>query len=132
MVALVFTTLVGLGIGGGIAAQFETDASMQVFGFDPVVVFIATTVVSGGLGYLIGPSFGLLVFKQRNKALYDVYQKKNSLFLKRIIKNRADPAKQSFANPVPDFYGEKITSLKEYKQWLRDCNAYRRKTLDFL
>lgn len=41
-------------------------------------------------------------------------------FHRHIKKNRVDPTLQSTSNPVPDFYGEKIGSIKEYRQWLRD------------
>jgi len=49
-------------------------------------------------------------------------------FLQHIKKNRVDPSFQSFRNPVPDYYGEKIGSIKQYKQWLKDQRAYNRKS----
>ncbi len=67
-------------------------------------------------------------------------------FLKRIRKNRVDPRAQSAVNLVPDFYGkfilyssimslttkvawlgEKIGSLHDYRQWLRDQSKYKKK-----
>jgi len=30
-------------------------------------------------------------------------------------------------NPVPDFYGEKISSVAGYRQWLKDQRAYIKK-----
>ncbi|OBZ69185.1 Presequence translocated-associated motor subunit PAM17, mitochondrial [Grifola frondosa] len=49
-----------------------------------------------------------------------------------IVKNRVDPTAQSATNPVPDFYGEKIGSLHDYRQWLRDQAKFRRKAAAFL
>lgn len=53
-------------------------------------------------------------------------------FLQHIKKNRVDPSFQSFSNPVPDYYGEKIGSIQQYKQWLKDQRAYNRKSKNFL
>lgn len=129
----VFTTAIGAGIGLYYISQIEMDpTTLTIFGFDPILVTAVTLVATGGLGYLAGPSIGSRVFKLTNKKNLSVYELKNSVFLKHIIKNRVDASRQSFSNPVPDFYGEKIFSLKDYKQWLRDCNAYRRKAVDFL
>ena len=30
-------------------------------------------------------------------------------------------------NPVPDYYGEKISSVRAYRQWLKDQRAFRKK-----
>jgi import inner membrane translocase subunit TIM23 len=30
-------------------------------------------------------------------------------------------------NPVPDYYGEKITSVLGYRNWLRDQRAFNKK-----
>lgn len=124
----------GLGAlaGWGYISQVELDSSLTLFGFDPLLVASVTLLATGSLGYLAGPVLGSAIFKAKNKSILQLYQEKNSIFLKHIIKNRVDASRQSFSNPVPDFYGEKITSLKQYRQWLRDCNAYRRKSSDFL
>lgn len=53
-------------------------------------------------------------------------------FFTHIKRNRVDPSAQSYNNPVPDYYGEKIGSLKEYRQWLKDQRAYNKKKSTFL
>ncbi|GAV28551.1 hypothetical protein PMKS-002022 [Pichia membranifaciens] len=73
--------------------------------------------------------FGLDVFTVKIMA---TYRTKQTLFLKHIAKMRVDASRQSMNNPVPDYYGEKIGSLAGYRQWLRDCNEYRRKAREFL
>lgn len=48
-------------------------------------------------------------------------------FFDRIRKYRVDPTTSSMQNPVPDYYGEKITSVQGYRQWLKDQRAYNAK-----
>lgn len=48
-------------------------------------------------------------------------------FYKHIVRNRADPSSNSARNPIPDYYGEKIKSVSEYRTWLRKHREYRRK-----
>lgn len=43
-----------------------------------------------------------------------------------------DPSANSIANPVPDYYGEKIGSVQGYRQWLKDQRAYNRKKRSFI
>jgi len=54
---------------------------------------------------------------------------KDREFHQRIKRRRVDPSSQSATNPVPDFYGEKIGTLHQYRQWLRDQARYRRKAM---
>lgn len=57
---------------------------------------------------------------------------KESQFFARIKKNRVDPSNSSTGNPVPDFYGEKISSVAGYRQWLKDQRAYNKKRTTFI
>jgi import inner membrane translocase subunit TIM23 len=52
-------------------------------------------------------------------------------FYARIKRYRVDPSAQSFSNPVPDYYGEKIGSVAGYRQWLKDQRAYNKKRQSF-
>jgi hypothetical protein len=45
---------------------------------------------------------------------------KERLFFQHIKRRRADPSRQSVQNPTPDYYAEKVGSIKDYRQWLRD------------
>ncbi len=49
---------------------------------------------------------------------------KESAFFSRIKRHRVDPTVSSFANPVPDHYGEKISSVSGYRRWLKDQRAF--------
>ena len=53
-------------------------------------------------------------------------------FYRRIKKHRVDPSGGSSANPVPDYYGEKIGSVKEYRNWLKDQRAFNKRRQNFL
>ncbi|KAI5960433.1 PAM17 [Candida pseudojiufengensis] len=125
------------GIGGAVLTlsylgNIEIDVEKPIYGFDPILVLGGAVVLGGFAGFLVGPTFGSLVFKAINKSKLQAFENKNSFFLSRLKNKRPDPSSQSFSNPIPDYYGERIYSLKDYRQWLRDCNAFRRKAKEFL
>ncbi|CCC68905.1 hypothetical protein NCAS_0B08210 [Naumovozyma castellii] len=126
------TALLGCNISWAYLSTMEIDPTQMIFGFDPLVVVSAGLIASGALGYLFGPLIGSQVFRVSHRKSLGEFNLKNKEFLKHIIGNRVDASSQSFSNPVPDYYGEKIGSLKEYRQWLRDCHAYARKAKEFL
>lgn len=127
-----FTALVGCNISWAYLSNMEIDPTQMIMGFDPLVVVSAGLMASGALGYLFGPLIGTQVFNLKNHKTLTDFGLKNKEFLEHIIKNRVDASSQSFSNPVPDYYGEKIGSMKEYRQWLRDCHSYARKAKEFL
>lgn len=49
---------------------------------------------------------------------------KEKSFYSRIKRYRADPSSSSPQNPIPDYYGEKIASVKDYRRWLKDQRAF--------
>ena len=127
-----FTALLGCNLSWAYLSNMEIDPTQMILGFDPLVVVSAGLMASGALGYLFGPLIGTQVFNLKNNKTLNDFSTKNKEFLEHIIKNRVDASSQSFSNPVPDYYGEKIGSMKEYRQWLRDCHSYARKAKEFL
>lgn len=127
-----FTALLGCNISWAYLSNMEIDPTQMIMGFDPLVVISAGLMASGALGYLFGPLIGTQVFNIKNNKKLEDFNLKNKEFLEHVIENRVDASSQSFSNPVPDYYGEKIGSLKEYRQWLRDCHSYARKAKEFL
>ncbi|KAL0946490.1 hypothetical protein HGRIS_012708 [Hohenbuehelia grisea] len=118
-----------LGFVGGVAlfGTLETDATKPIMGVDPFFFYGACTLACVGAGAIIGPTIGSAIWRythRRSVALIDAREKE---FFHRIAKNRVDPSLQSPTTPIPDFYGEKIGSLHQYRQWLRDQAKYRRK-----
>ncbi|CCE63414.1 hypothetical protein TPHA_0E03240 [Tetrapisispora phaffii CBS 4417] len=128
----IFTALVGSNLSWAYLSTMQIDPTQTLLGFDPLVAISAGLIASGTLGYLFGPLLGSQIFNVGHSKKLKSYTAKNKEFLKKIISNRVDASSQSFSNPVPDYYGEKIGSIKEYRQWLRDCHAYRRKAKEFL
>lgn len=130
--ASVLTSLIGAFATLQYLGNVEIDVEKPIWGIDPFMVLGGVVVLGGVAGYLVGPSIGVRVFNMKNSKKLPEFMVKEQHFLQRVQKNRVDPSSQSFSNPVPDYYGEKIYSLDNYKQWLRDCNAFRRKTQEFL
>lgn len=81
-----------------------------------------------GLGYLVGPTIGSQAWRLSHRARLPFIDAKERELHRRIVAYRVDPVMTSATNPrLPDFYGEKIGSLSEYRQWLRDQAKYKRK-----
>nr|POE63377.1 presequence translocated-associated motor subunit pam17, mitochondrial [Quercus suber] len=126
----------------------------QVSGLEPLIVLpIMTFAVAAG-GWLCGPSLGSLGFKmwagrrgwnasiaevccfgsgqdlhqpgERDVEDTNLYrgQQKEKSFYARIRRYRADPSSSSPQNPIPDYYGEKIAGVKDYRRWLKDQRAF--------
>ncbi|KAL1839270.1 hypothetical protein VTJ49DRAFT_1670 [Mycothermus thermophilus] len=94
---------------------------------DPLFTLGLATLASAALGWLAGPSMGTVVFNLLKSKYKGPMAVKESEFFARIKKHRVDPSASSMRNPVPDFYGEKISSVAGYRQWLRDQRAFNRK-----
>ncbi|ROV96536.1 hypothetical protein VMCG_07809 [Cytospora schulzeri] len=130
-----FSAIMSLGCGTGGAVVLSTGAADVLTGqipLDPVLTLGLMTIGFAGLGWVVGPSLGNAVFyliKRQYKAAMTV---KESQFFARIKKNRVDPSNSSTGNPVPDFYGEKISSVAGYRQWLKDQRAYNKKRTTFI
>ncbi|KAI4200941.1 MAG: hypothetical protein LQ346_002267 [Caloplaca aetnensis] len=85
------------------------------------------TVATGGAGWLAGPVVGEALFRLVYRKQWRRMGEKEKDFYNRIRRHRVDPSLASYSNPLPDYYGEKIGSVKEYRTWMRDQRAYLRK-----
>lgn len=128
----VVTGVIGGVVTLNLLGNMEIDIEKPIMGFDPILVMGGTVVLGGGFGYLLGPFLGTALFNVFNKSKLHGFKAKDQVFLQKVKAKRVDPSSQSFSNPVPDYYGERIYSLNNYKQWLRDCNGFRRKAKEFL
>lgn len=117
------------GFAGGVAyfGNLEMDPTKPIFNVDPMIVYGFSTLACAGLGYLIGPIVGSMIWRMTHRRTMTLIEARDREFHQHIVKNRVDPTAQSATNPVPDFYGEKIGSLHDYRQWLRDQARYKRK-----
>lgn len=98
------------------------------FGLDPLIVMGLSVIGTGCVGWLLGPALGDAVFRLSYRRIGNQIAEKEKAFLHRIKTFRVDPAQSSYTNPVPDFYGEKIGSVADYRRWLKDQRAYNLKT----
>ncbi|KAK2009703.1 Pam17-domain-containing protein [Colletotrichum eremochloae] len=130
-----FSVISGLGsfvAGAGILATGVADPLVTQVPLDPFITMGMMTMAFGTLGWLVGPSIGSFVFYTLNKRWKNQMTIKEKEFFARIKKNRVDPSVSSVGNPVPDFYGEKISSVKGYRQWLKDQRAFNKKRVSFV
>ncbi|KAG0308323.1 TIM23 complex component [Dissophora globulifera] len=123
--------LVGLFGAGYYFAQKDFDPT-PIFGMDQVIVYFAGTVAAGIVGLAVGPVVGNMAFRATHSKAKPLVDMMDREFHKHIVKNRADPTANSVRNPVPDYYGEKIKSVSEYRKWLRKQREYRRKATFFV
>ncbi|KAH0827106.1 mitochondrial import protein Pam17 [Lanmaoa asiatica] len=121
------SSLLGLAGGAAYFGSLETDATKPIMGIDPMFFYGACMMACTGLGYLLGPAIGSTCWRMTHRRTLALIEAKDREFYRHIVKNRVDPTAQSANNPVPDYYGEKIGSLHQYRQWLRDQAKFRRK-----
>ncbi|KAJ7286473.1 mitochondrial import protein Pam17 [Mycena rebaudengoi] len=123
------SALLGFFGGSFYFGSLQTDPTKPIMGIDPMIFYGGCTVLCMGAGYVIGPSLGSAVWRVLHRTSVAKIDARDREFYKHIAKNRVDAALQSATNPVPDYYGEKIGSLRQYRQWLRDQAKYRRKAM---
>ncbi|KAI0636458.1 Pam17-domain-containing protein [Trametes polyzona] len=126
------TTAAGFFAGISYFGTLEMDPTKPIFNIDPMWVYGGATLGCAGLGYLIGPIIGSTFWRLTHRRLMRLIEQRDKEFHQHIVKNRVDPTAQSATNPVPDYYGEKIGSLHDYRQWLRDQAKFRKKAAGFL
>ncbi|ODV92346.1 hypothetical protein CANCADRAFT_84899 [Tortispora caseinolytica NRRL Y-17796] len=128
--------VVGSSVAWSYAQDIELDPTKTFMGVDMLYVMLGGIIASGAAAFVIfGPLVGQAIFRctylLRSQTRAEFLAKENT-FLQHIKKNRVDPRYQSMSNPVPDYYGEKIRSVADYRRWLKDCKAYNRKASTFV
>lgn len=137
----------GAGAAIGITVLSTSEFDVMQFGIDPTFVIGGAFIGSALLGWLAGPAFGNAAFNLRYRAIRGQIARvriafilleigsrngkanlmelqKEKEFYERIKKFRVDPTSSSMQNPVPDYYGEKIGSVTDYRRWLKDQRAF--------
>ncbi|GAN10474.1 presequence translocated-associated motor subunit pam17 [Mucor ambiguus] len=107
--------------------QMQVDPLTKVLGMDPLMAAVASTLAAGFGGFLMGPVVGNAFFKLMNGKVVHAMDIRDKEFYEHIKKNRADARLNSIRNPVPDYYGEKIQSVQDYRAWLRKQREHYRK-----
>ncbi|CEL59517.1 Presequence translocated-associated motor subunit PAM17, mitochondrial OS=Cryptococcus neoformans var, neoformans serotype D (strain JEC21 / ATCC MYA-565) GN=PAM17 PE=3 SV=1 [Rhizoctonia solani AG-1 IB] len=121
------STFLALTAGLSYFGSIESDPTSLILGVEPIYIYGLATMGCGGLGYLLGPVVGNSLWRMTHRQILPRIEARDAQFYQHIVKNRVDPSRQTATNPVPDFYGEKIGSLRAYRQWLRDQARYKRK-----
>ncbi|KAI1158392.1 Pam17-domain-containing protein [Nemania serpens] len=129
----IVTMAVG-GTGGAmLLVNMNMDWLLSKVPMDPIFALGIITLSFSGLGWLAGPSLGSAIFYSLKRGVKRPMAIKESEFFSRIKKNRVDPSNSSLSgNAVPDFYGEKISSVAGYRQWLKDQRAFNKKRTSFV
>ncbi|MCJ1377886.1 TIM23 complex component [Xylographa soralifera] len=126
--ASITTSLATTATGISLLSQQDMDKlGTLLFGLDPIMAMGVGAVGCGALGWLLGPFAGNAAFSMWYRRLGPDMAVKEREFYQRIKRYRADPSSQSMANPMPDYYGEKISSVQGYRQWLKDQRAFTKK-----
>ncbi|RYP09132.1 hypothetical protein DL765_008557 [Monosporascus sp. GIB2] len=128
----VVTTLVGGGAGALLLVNQDLEWLVNNIPMDPFFSLGLLTLAFSGLGWLAGPVLGSTLFYLFRRGVKQPMAAKEAEFFARIKKNRVDPTTSSVQNPVPDFYGEKISSVAGYRQWLKDQRAFNKKRTSFV
>ncbi|KAL1304983.1 hypothetical protein AAFC00_003888 [Neodothiora populina] len=128
LAASMFSGVGSIAIATPLIAEYEIEnIGAQLTGLDPMFVIGGSLVAVGGVGWLMGPFLGTAFFKVWKSSVAGEFARKDKLFYGHIKQYRADPASSSVNNPVPDYYGEKIGSVADYRRWLKDQRAFNRK-----
>lgn len=120
LVTTIPTTLLAGAAAGSYFLTVEIDPSNAIGGIDPIYINAGLTLAATGLGWLTGPTVGTSIWGLLHRKNAGAISAMDHEFYEHIKRNRVDPTRQSMQNPVPDYYGEKIGSIKQYRQWLRD------------
>ncbi|KAI1760337.1 Pam17-domain-containing protein [Hypoxylon sp. FL1150] len=128
-----FTMAIGATAGAVTLVNIDMDWLLTKVPMDPFIALGIITLSFGGLGWLAGPSLGSALFYTFKRGVKHPMATKEAEFFARIKKNRVDPSNSSLSgNAVPDFYGEKISSVAGYRQWLKDQRAFNKKRTSFV
>ncbi|CDH52390.1 pam17p [Lichtheimia corymbifera JMRC:FSU:9682] len=120
-------TLVPVAGTGSYFMTMQIDPLSTIMGMDPIMAACLATVGAGFCGYLAGPVFGDALFKVMNQKYVRAMDTRDKDFYDHIKRNRSSARLNSIRNPVPDYYGEKINSVSDYRSWLRKQREHYRK-----
>ncbi|KAI1390115.1 Pam17-domain-containing protein [Hypoxylon trugodes] len=133
LVSSLITMTTGGTAGAMLLVSVDMDWLLTKVPMDPIFALGIMTLSFAGLGWLAGPSLGSALFYIFKRGVKQPMAIKESEFFARIKKNRVDPSNSSLSgNAVPDFYGEKISSVAGYRQWLKDQRAFNKKRTSFV
>ncbi|KAI1813382.1 Pam17-domain-containing protein [Poronia punctata] len=133
LVSSIVTMAAGGTTGAVLLVNMNMESLLSKVPLDPFFSLGIITLSFAGLGWLAGPVLGSALFHMYKSGVKRPMAIKESEFFNRIKKHRVDPSNSSLSgNAVPDFYGEKISSVAGYRQWLKDQRAFNKKKTSFV
>ncbi|KIY61506.1 mitochondrial import protein Pam17 [Cylindrobasidium torrendii FP15055 ss-10] len=128
-IATVPGAIIGLFGGASYFASLEMDPAKPIMGLDPFMFYGGCTAGCMALGGVLGPSMGSALWRLKSRSVVRSFDARDANFFRRIEKYRADAslASNSTTGQMPDYYGEKIGSLHQYRTWLRDQGKFKRR-----
>lgn len=128
----VFTALFASATAFQYFANLVIDFDQQFMGIEMQWIYLAGIVASGFFGWLLGPLVGNGVFNLAIGSRGPLFHQMDNVFLRHISRNQPNPTKHNVnTNPLPDYYGEKIGSIHDYRQWLREGRLFAKKAENF-
>ncbi|OMH85231.1 Presequence translocated-associated motor subunit PAM17, mitochondrial [Zancudomyces culisetae] len=116
---------VGLATGSAYFSTIPLGNIMIINGIDPTIIVTLLVFTCGIVGYAFGRTSGSLLYRTFNR-------RKEADFFDHIKKNRSDPRLSSYRNPLPDYYGERISSVKHYRDWMKKQRKHELKGLSLI
>lgn len=96
------------------------DPTKTILDMDPMVVVGLGTMIGSIASYAIGSGLSVLTWRYFRPNISQQLDQKQKDFYRRISKYRANvPPNPTQMNFNFDFYGEKIRSISDYRNWLR-------------
>lgn len=96
------------------------DPTQTIMGVDPLVMIGLTTIGGTLTSYLGGGALTGMLWRRLRPGIAQRMDARQKDFYARIVRHRAnvapDPTKVNFSF---DYYGERINSVADYRQWLR-------------
>lgn len=111
----------------------EFDPTQQLFGLqDPTLLYFMGVFGTAAIIGFIGSQLGLIVRRiTKQKSFIKSIDTKESDFYRRILKHRPKeiaavvPIPGAQQSGMPDYYGEKIFSIKDYRDWLKKQRKFK-------
>ncbi|KAJ1559908.1 TIM23 complex component [Cladochytrium tenue] len=110
-------------------ADFDPE---PIWGMDPSVLYGAGAFGMAFAGAAGGMLLGATAWRAlQGSSVLRAIDTRDRDFFERIKAVRPADVGLSLNNPLPDYYAEKVTSLADYRRWLRKMREYRIKTEGF-
>ncbi len=131
--AFIGGTLGSFGAGYYFFSVADFDPTQPLFGLpDPTIAYVGGAMICGAIATASSLQFGGVLWrlsKTKQGNFLRIIDEKERDFFSRLSKHR--PKDIKFINvpgsgevALPDYYGEKIHSIKDYKEWIKSQRKF--------